>query len=51
VVEQHSYGAFLHGREGRETSYLSEDWWEAISAGLEEAKRIGFSFDFVNEYD
>ena len=51
MVEQHVYGAFLHGRDGLETPYLSEDWWKAIGAGLEEAKRVGFSFDFVDDYD
>lgn len=51
MVDQHVYGAFLHGRDGLQTPYLSEQWWEAIGAGLQEAKRSGFFFNFVDEYD
>jgi hypothetical protein len=51
MTEQHVFGAFLHARDGLETPYLSEDWWKAIGAGLEEARRVGFSFDFVDDYD
>ncbi len=51
MVKQHVYGAFLHGRDGLETPYLSEAWWQAIGAGLEEARRAGFSFNFVDEYN
>ena len=48
---QHVYGAFLHARDGLQTPYLSEEWWQAIGAGLEESKRTGFEFNFVDEYD
>ena len=51
MVEQHVYGAFLHARDGLETPYHSEEWWQAIGAGLEQSKRSGFSFNFVDEYD
>jgi hypothetical protein len=51
MVDQHVYGAFLHARDGLETPYLSEAWWQAIGGGLAEARRLGFSFDFVDEYD
>ena len=51
MVEQHVYGAFLHARDGLQTPYLSEDWFKAFGAGLEEAKRSGFEFNFVDEYD
>jgi hypothetical protein len=51
MVGQHVYGAFLHARDGLQTPYLSEEWWSAVSAGLEEAKRSGFLFNFVDEYD
>jgi hypothetical protein len=51
MVDQHVYGAFLHARDGLETPYLSEEWWKAIGAGLEESKRSGFEFNFVDEYD
>ena len=39
MVDQHVYGAFLHARDGLQTPYLSEQWWEAIDAGLQEARR------------
>ncbi|MGC9994362.1 MAG: glycosyl hydrolase [Terriglobia bacterium] len=51
MVDQHVYGAFLHARDGLETPYHSEEWWQGIGAGLEQAKRSGFEFNFVDEYD
>jgi len=51
MVDQHVYGAFLHGRDGLETPYLSEGWFQAIGAGLEESKKSGFEFNFLDEYD
>ena len=51
MVDQHVYGAFLHARDGLLTPYHSEEWWQAIGAGLEQAKRSGFEFNFVDEYD
>lgn len=51
MVDQHVYGAFLHGRDGLETPYLSEAWFKAIGAGLEQSKKSGFEFNFVDEYD
>jgi hypothetical protein len=51
MTAQHVYGAFLHGRDGLETPYLSKDWFNAIGAGLEQSKRSGFEFNFVDEYD
>lgn len=51
MVDQHVYGAFLHGRDGLQTPYLSEEWFKAIGAGLEQAKTSGFEFNFVDEYD
>ena len=51
MVDQHVYGAFLHGRDGLETPYLSDGWFQAIGAGLEESKRSGFEFNFLDEYD
>src|SRR5438045_3971986 len=51
IVDQHVYGAFLHGRDGLQTPYLSEDWFKAIGAGLEQSKKSGFEFNFVDEYD
>ncbi|MBW4027461.1 MAG: hypothetical protein HIU93_08670 [Acidobacteria bacterium] len=51
MVDQHVYGAFLHARDGLETPYLSDGWWKAIGSGLEESKKDGFEFNFVDEYD
>src|SRR5215472_10225334 len=51
MVDQHVYGAFLHARDGLRTPYLSEPWWKAMDAGLQEARRSGFLFNFVDEYD
>ena len=51
MVDQHVYGAFLHARDGLQTPYLSEQWWKAIDGGLQEARRSGFFFNFVDEYD
>jgi|CZKL01.1.fsa_nt_gi hypothetical protein len=51
MVEQHVYGAFLHGRDGLQTPYLSDKWFKAIGAGLEQSKKSGFEFNFVDEYD
>jgi len=51
MVDQHVYGAFLHGRDGLETPYLSKEWFKAIGAGLEQSKKSGFEFNFVDEYD
>jgi hypothetical protein len=51
MAAQHVYGAFLHGRDGLQTPYLSEEWFNAIQAGLEQSKKSGFEFNFVDEYD
>ena len=51
MVDQHVYGAFVHARDGLQTPYLSEQWWTAIDAGLQEARRSGFLFNFVDDYD
>lgn len=51
MTSQHVYGAFLHGRDGLETPYLSKEWFAAIGAGLEQSKKSGFEFNFVDEYD
>lgn len=51
MVDQHVYGAFLHARDGLQTPYLSDQWFKAIGSGLQESKRAGFEFNFVDEYD
>jgi hypothetical protein len=51
MVDQHVYGAFLHGRDGLQTPYLSDAWFDAVGAGLKQAKESGFEFNFLDEYD
>lgn len=34
-------GFFMHARGGLETEYLSDEWFECISACVEEAKKLG----------
>jgi hypothetical protein len=51
MVAQGVYGAYLHPRAGLDTPYLSEDYFRAVGAGLEKARRLGFSFGFVDEYE
>ena len=34
-------GFFMHARGGLETEYLSEDWFRAVEASVDEAKRRG----------
>src|SRR5882724_11909763 len=51
MVDQHVYGAFFHGRDGLEAPYLSEEWFKAVGAGLEQSKKSGFEFNLLDEYD
>lgn len=34
-------GFFMHARGGLETEYLSEEWYDAIKASVDEAKKLG----------
>ena len=34
-------GFFMHARSGLETEYLSDEWYECISACIDEAKKLG----------
>ena len=34
-------GFFMHARGGLETEYLSEDWFRAVEASVDEAKKRG----------
>ncbi len=51
MVAQGVYGAYVHNRTGLETPYLSEEYFEIVRAALEESKRSGFLFGFVDEYE
>jgi len=34
-------GFFMHARGGLETEYLSDEWFDAVAASVDEAKRLG----------
>ena len=34
-------GFFMHARGGLETEYLSDEWFEAVEASVDEAKKLG----------
>jgi hypothetical protein len=51
MVEHGVYGAYAHNRDGLETPYLSEDWWQAVGAALETAREQGFSFCLVDDFE
>ena len=36
-------GFFMHARGGLETEYMSEEWFEAVQASVDEAKRLGMN--------
>nr|WP_304955907.1 hypothetical protein [uncultured Acetatifactor sp.] len=50
MKEQGIYGAFMHARAYITTPYLEKEWWEAISACVEEGERIGFHPWLYDEY-
>ena len=51
MVEQGVYGAYAHCRSGLRPRYLSEEWWELVRAGVEQARDVGFQFCVVDEYN
>ncbi len=51
MVEHGVYGAYAHNRDGLQTRYLSEEWWQALGGGLEAAKDAGFSLCMVDEFE
>jgi len=51
MVEHGVYGAYVHNRDGLETPYLSEAWWQAVGAALKTAREVGFSFCVVDEFE
>ena len=36
-------GFFMHARGGLETEYMGEDWFRAIEASMDEAKKLGMN--------
>ncbi len=51
MVEHGVYGAYAHNRDGLETPYLSEAWWEAVGGALRAAREAGFSLCMVDEFE
>jgi len=51
MVEHGVFGAYVHNRDGLETPYLSEDWWQALGAALRVSREVGFSLCMVNEFE
>ncbi len=51
MVSQGVYGAYLHNRAGLETPYLSEEYFRMIGAGLAKARKAGFLFGIIDEYE
>lgn len=51
MVEHGVFGAYVHNRDGLETPYLSEPWWQAVGAALKTAREVGFSFCVVDDFE
>lgn len=51
MVEHGVYGAYAHNRDGLQTRYLSEEWWQALGGGLQVAREAGFSLCMVDEFE
>jgi len=47
---QHVQGAVLHPRPGLVTEYLSEEFWQALGACVDEAKALGMRLWAYDEY-
>ncbi|MGH9350893.1 MAG: glycosyl hydrolase, partial [Terriglobia bacterium] len=51
MVDHGVYGAYVHNRDGLQTPYLSEAWWEAVGEALKAAREFGFSMCMVDEFE
>ncbi len=51
MVDHGVYGAYAHNRDGLETPYLSEAWWQAVGEALKAAREYGFSLCMVDEFE
>lgn len=49
MAEQRVGGFFLHARMGRQTAYLSDEWFLAIDAAIDEAKKTGLGVWIYDE--
>ncbi len=50
MVEQGVYNGFMHPRAYLKTPYLEDEWWEAISACVDEGNKKGFYPWIYDEY-
>lgn len=50
MVEKGVYGGFMHPRAYLKTPYLEQEWWDAISVCVEEARKLGFQPWLYDEY-
>lgn len=50
MESQHVFGAVMHARPGLVTPYLSEEWFAAIAAILEQARECGMEMWIYDEY-
>ncbi len=51
MVENGVYGAYAHNRDGLETRYMSEEWWQALGGALQASKEAGFSLCLCDEFE
>ncbi len=51
MVSQRVYGAYVHNRTGLQTPYLSDEYWEIVKSAYASARKHGFIFGFVDEYE
>jgi hypothetical protein len=51
MVSQRVYGAYVHNRTGLQTPYLSGEYWQIVKSAYDSAKKHGFLFGFVDEYE
>ncbi len=51
MVDHGVYGAYAHNRDGLQTPYLSEAWWQVLGEALQAARENGFSLCMVDEFE
>ncbi|HZO99961.1 MAG TPA: glycosyl hydrolase [Terriglobia bacterium] len=51
MVDQGVFGAYAHNRDGLETPYLSEEWWQVLGSALKTSREVGFSLCMVDEFE
>ncbi|MBQ8408410.1 MAG: hypothetical protein IJY39_06040 [Clostridia bacterium] len=50
MTEQGVYNGFMHSRAYLKTPYLEDEWWDAISACVDEGEKTGFYPWLYDEY-